>query len=41
MTNEWETRLALAAKLGLRPRVVFDCGAYHGLWTARAAQHLR
>jgi FkbM family methyltransferase len=38
VSNEWQTRLALASKLGLRPRVVFDCGAYRGLWAAKAAE---
>lgn len=34
----WEERLARARDLGLAPRVVFDGGAFKGLWARQAAR---
>jgi FkbM family methyltransferase len=34
----WKNRMKLAKTLGFSPRVIFDGGAFQGLWTQEAAQ---
>lgn len=38
LVPSWKERLRLAKKLGFSPRVIFDGGAFRGLWTKEVAQ---